>query len=403
MTATPSAIPGGVATARGFRAAGVSAGIKANGNPDLALLVSDVPAQVAAVFTTSKALAAPVVVSQEHLKRSGGTVRAIIVNSGCANACTGDDGLRVAREMAADTAHLVHCPVEQVLVASTGVIGVSLPMDKIHRGLPVAFHSLGADQGPQAARAIMTTDPFPKESAARISIGGTDVTIGGMAKGSGMIEPMMATMLGFVTTDAAVPHALLDRALREAVNLTFNAITVDGECSTNDCVMLMANGVSGAVVDESTYAAFVAGLTSVCHELALGIVRGGEGATKLVTVHVTGGATSEDARKAAKAIANSPLVKTALHGGDPNWGRLIAVAGRAGVAFELSRAAVVIGSIVLFKDGTPHDEAAPEAAAYLQGKDLTVSVDLGAGSASSTVWTCDLSAEYVRINADYRT
>ena len=403
MTATPSAIPGGVATARGFRAAGVSAGIKANGNPDLALLVSDVPAQVAAVFTTSKALAAPVVVSQEHLKRSGGTVRAIIVNSGCANACTGDDGLRVAREMAADTAHLVHCPVEQVLVASTGVIGVSLPMDKIHRGLPVAFHSLGADQGPQAARAIMTTDPFPKESAARISIGGTDVTIGGMAKGSGMIEPMMATMLGFVTTDAAVPHALLDRALREAVNLTFNAITVDGECSTNDCVMLMANGVSGAVVDQSTYAAFVAGLTSVCHELALGIVRGGEGATKLVTVHVTGGATSEDARKAAKAIANSPLVKTALHGGDPNWGRLIAVAGRAGVAFELSRAAVVIGSIVLFKDGTPHDEAAPEAAAYLQGKDLTVSVDLGAGSASSTVWTCDLSAEYVRINADYRT
>ena len=403
MTATPSAIPGGVATARGFRAAGVSAGIKANGNPDLALLVSDVPAQVAAVFTTSKALAAPVVVSQEHLKRSGGTVRAIIVNSGCANACTGDDGLRVAREMAADTAHLVHCPVEQVLVASTGVIGVSLPMDKIHRGLPVAFHSLGADQGPQAARAIMTTDPFPKESAARISIGGTDVTIGGMAKGSGMIEPMMATMLGFVTTDAAVPHALLDRALRDAVHDSFNAITVDGDSSTNDCVMLMANGVSGAVVDESTYAAFVAGLTSVCHELALGIVRGGEGATKLVTVHVTGGATSEDARKAAKAIANSPLVKTALHGGDPNWGRLIAVAGRAGVAFELSRAAVVIGSIVLFKDGTPHDEAAPEAAAYLQGKDLTVSVDLGAGSASSTVWTCDLSAEYVRINADYRT
>ena len=403
MTATGSVIPGGVATARGFRAAGISAGIKANGNPDLALLVSDVPAQAAAVFTTNLAVAAPVVISKEHLVRSGGTVRAIIVNSGCANACTGDDGLRVAREMAADTAHLVNCPVEQVLVASTGVIGVSLPMDKIHRGLPVAFRSLGADQGAQAARAIMTTDPFPKEAAARIRISGLDVTIGGMAKGSGMIEPMMATMLGFVTTDAAVPKALLDRALREAVNDTFNAITVDGECSTNDCVMLLANGVSGATVDDSTYAAFVAGLTSVCHELALGIVRGGEGATKLVTVTVTGGATSEEARKAAKAIANSPLVKTAIHGGDPNWGRLIAVAGRAGVAFELSRAAVVIGSIVLFKNGKPHDEAAPEAAEYLKGADLTVSVDLGAGRASSTVWTCDLSAEYVRINADYRT
>jgi len=213
----------------------------------------------------------------------------------------------------------------------------------------------------------------------------------------------MATMLGFVTTDAAVPQPLLDRALREAVHDTFNAITVDGECSTNDCVMLLANGASGAVVDESTYAAFVGALTSVCRELALGIVRGGEGATKLVSVTVTGAASTEDARRAAKAIANSPLVKTAIHGGDPNWGRLIAVAGRAGVAFELERAAVTIGSIVLFDNGRPHDERAPEAAAYLEGTDLAVAVDLGVGTASSTVWTCDLSAEYVRINAEYRT
>ena len=218
-----------------------------------------------------------------------------------------------------------------------------------------------------------------------------------------MIEPMMATMLGFVTTDADVPQALLARALREAVDDTFNAITVDGECSTNDCVMLLANGASKAVVNDANYATFVAGLTAVCRELALGIVRGGEGATKLVTVNVTGAASSTEARKAAKAIANSPLVKTAIHGGDPNWGRLIAVAGRAGVAFELSRAAVTIGSTVLFKDGRPYDEAAPEAAEYLKGTDLTVGVHLGAGSASSTVWTCDLSAEYVRINADYRT
>jgi len=403
MAATSTILQGGVTTPRGFRAAGISAGIKASGGLDLALLVSDAPARAAAVFTTNLAVAAPVIVSREHLARSGGTARAIIVNSGCANACTGDEGLQAARDMAAETARLVGCPVEQVLVASTGVIGVALPMAKIRIGLPIAFSAMGAGQGAQAAKAIMTTDPFPKESAAQIAIGGHDVAIGGMAKGSGMIEPMLATMLAFVTTDAAVPSPLLSRALRAAVDDTFNAITVDGECSTNDCVMLLANGASGVAVDETSYDAFVVGLTAVCRELALGIVRGGEGATKLVTVHVTGAASSDEARKCAKAIANSPLVKTAIHGGDPNWGRLIAVAGRAGVAFELARAAVVIGTTVLFEDGRPHDENAPQAAEYLKGTDLSVSVDLGAGRASSTVWTCDLSAEYVRINADYRT
>ena len=394
----------GVTTPQGFRAAGVSAGIKRGGGLlDLALLVSDVPATAAAVFTTNRALAAPVIVSREHLARSDGVARAIIVNSGCANACTGDEGVQAARDMAEETARLVGCPMEQVLVASTGVIGVSLPIAKIRRGLPAALGALGADQGGAAARAIMTTDPFPKEAAGRMTIGGRTIGIGGMAKGSGMIEPMMATMLAFVTTDAAVAHPLLERALRDAVHDSFNAITVDGECSTNDCVMLLANGASGGAVDEASYDAFVSALGAVCLELALGIVRGGEGATKLVTVTVTGAATSEDARRAAKAIANSLLVKTAVHGGDPNWGRLIAVAGRAGVAFELSRAAVTIGSTVLFKDGRPYDEAAPEAAEYLKQKEIALSVDLGAGSARSTVWTCDLSAEYVRINADYRT
>jgi len=403
MAAKVSTIRGGATTPRGFRAAGLRAGLKANRGLAFALLLSDGPAQAAAVFTTNLALAAPVVVSREHLARSGGTARAVIVNSGCANACTGDEGMQAARDMAAETARIVHCPAEQVLVASTGVIGVALPIDKIRDGLPAAFGALGADQGAMAARAIMTTDPFPKEAAAQVVIDGRDVTIGGMAKGSGMIEPMLATMLAFVTTDAAVPKTLLDRALREAVGDTFNAITVDGECSTNDCVMLLANGASGVAIDEVSYATFAEGLTAVCRELALGIVRGGEGATKLVTVMVKGAASSDEARKAAKAIANSLLVKTAIHGGDPNWGRLIAVAGRAGVAFELSRAAVMIGSTVLFENGRPHDEASPEAAEYLTGKDLTVSVDLGAGGASSTVWTCDLSAEYVRINADYRT
>jgi glutamate N-acetyltransferase/amino-acid N-acetyltransferase len=403
MTATLSTTPTGITVARGFRAAGVSAGIKANGNLDLALIVSETPANAAAVFTTNRAQAAPVLISLEHLKRSGGTARAIVVNSGCANACTGDEGMQVARAMAVETARLVSCPAEQVLVASTGVIGVALPIEKVRVGLPAAMQALAAEQGAAAARAIMTTDPFPKEASTRVTIGGREIAIGGMAKGSGMIEPMMATMLGFVTTDAAVPKPLLDRALREAVDDTFNAITVDGECSTNDCVMLLANGASGVEIGEATYGSFVNGLRDVCRELALGIVRGGEGATKLVTVTVTNAASRAEARRAAKAIANSPLVKTAIHGGDPNWGRLIAVAGRANVAFELSRASVQIGSIVLFKDGRPYDEAAPQAAAYLNRRDIEVFVGLGAGEASSTVWTCDLSAEYVRINADYRT
>src|SRR3954464_3993967 len=403
MPGAPSAGSGGVSTPRGVRAAGIKAGIKANGNPDLALIVSDTTADVAAVFTTNKTLAAPVIVSQEHVARSGGRARAIVVNSGCANACTGAQGLQHAREMTAETARLVGCPVEQVLVASTGVIGVGLPIAKVLGGLSVAFAALGPDQGPAAARAIMTTDVSPKEAARRVTIGGCGAAIGGMAKGAGMIEPMMATMLGFVTTDAAVPRPLLDRALREAVDDTFNAITVDGDSSTNDCVILFASGAGGAVVDESSYAAFRDGLTEVCRELALAIVRGGEGATKLVTVNVTGAASPDEARKAAKVIANSLLVKTAIHGGDPNWGRLIAVAGRAGVEFTLDRAAVTIGSIVLFDKGRPYDERASDAAAYLEGTDLTVAVDLGAGTASSTVWTCDLSAEYVRINAEYRT
>lgn len=394
---------GGVTTPQGYRASGSSAGIKANKGLDLALLLSDTPATAAAVFTTNRVQAAPILVSREHLRASGGVARAIVVNSGCANACTGDEGLRAARDMAAETARLVRCSVAEVLVASTGVIGVALPIEKIRAALPEAFRELSTEHGSMAARAIMTTDPFPKEAAADLKIGGRTIRIGGMAKGSGMIEPMMATMLAFITTDADVPQPLLARALREAVDDSFNAITVDGECSTNDSVMLLANGASGTSVDLGNYDAFVDGLHAVCRELALGIVRGGEGATKLVTVTVTGAASAGEARRAAKAIANSPLVKTAIHGGDPNWGRLIAVAGRANVAFELSRAAVMIGPTTLFRNGRPYDEAAAEAAEYLKGTEIAVSVDLGSGAASSTVWTCDLSAEYVRINAEYRT
>jgi glutamate N-acetyltransferase/amino-acid N-acetyltransferase len=400
------AVTGGVATAKGFRAAGISAGIKPTNKLDLALIVSDTPATAAAMFTLNKEQAAPVLVSKEHLAASGGVVRAVVVNSGCATACTGDLGMADARTMAAETATLVGCPTEQVLVASTGVIGVNLPMDKLKSGIPQAFAALSIAHGSQAAQAIMTTDPFPKESCATVAVGGKTVTIGGMAKGSGMIGPDMvpsATMFVFVTTDAAVSQPLLHRALVEVVDNTFNAITVDGDTSTNDAVVFMANGASGATIGDAEYPAFVKALSAVCLELALGIVRGGEGATKLVTITVSGAASSAEARKTAKAIANSLLVKTAIHGGDPNWGRLLAVAGRAGVAFNADRAKVTIGSTVLFADGRPYDDRAPEAAVYLKGSDIAVGVDLGAGTAASTVWTCDLSAEYVRINADYRT
>ena len=395
---------GGVTTPLGYRASGSSAGIKAGHGLDLALLVSDTPATAAAVFTTNRALAAPILVSREHLHASGGVARAIVVNSGCANACTGDEGFRAAREMAAETARLVGCSVAEVLVASTGVIGVALPIDKIRAALPAAFRGLAADQGSAAARAIMTTDPFPKEAGAEIQIGGRAVRIGGMAKGSGMIEPMMATMLGFVTTDADVPQPLLARALREAVDDSFNAITVDGECSTNDSVMLLANGAGGASIDELTYRPFVQALQAVCRELAMGIVRGGEGATKLVTVRIVGAASHADAWLAARTIANSPLVKTAIHGGDPNWGRLVAAAGRSGAAFVLDRASVSIGDIPLFARGVPHDDRARAAADVLKAREITVTVDLGTGGdQQATMWTCDFSAEYVKINAEYRT
>jgi glutamate N-acetyltransferase/amino-acid N-acetyltransferase len=399
-------VEGGITAPKGFRAAGVACGIKANGKLDLGLVASDDVASAAAVFTTNQAVAAPVIVSREHLAEGKGQARAIVVNSGCANACTGTEGLRVAQLMTAEVARALGCEPEEVLVASTGVIGVALDSRKVTDGIIAAADALG-DNHAEAARAIMTTDPFPKEHAVKVDAGGgKSFTIGGMAKGSGMIEPMLATMLGFLTCDAQVAPAVLQRALVEACDTTFNAITVDGECSTNDSVFALANGASGVAIGDRgrEYEALVEGLRAVCLELALGIVRGGEGATKLVSIHVTGAKTYDEAKRAARAIANSLLVKTAIHGADPNWGRLVAVAGRAGVTFSLSGARVMIGETVLFEHGRPFDERAPQAAEYLKGKDVRIEVNLGTGGPEdATIWTCDLSAEYVRINAEYRT
>lgn len=395
---------GGVTAPRLFRAAGLHCGIKASGKPDLALVVSDIPACAAGVFTTNRAQAAPVVLSQEHLAASHFQMRAIVSNSGCANACTGPQGMADAREMAALTAAELGCEPSQVLVASTGVIGVNLKMPALRTGIPRAVQTLKNTGGSAAAVAIMTTDPFPKEAAVRVTTEMGTFTVGGMTKGSGMIEPRMATMLGYLTTDAAVDPAMLSRALSDACRYTFNAITVDGEPSTNDCVVALANGASGVVIGEALYPALFEAFRVVAHTLALAIVRGGEGATKLVAITVTGAATDADAWMAARALANSPLVKTAVHGADPNWGRLIAAAGRSGAAFVLEQARVRIGPLVLFEEGRPFDDRAPQAAEYLKGTDLDIEVNVGAGGAhTATVWTCDLTAEYVKINAEYRT
>ena len=398
------AIEGGITASSGFRAAGVACGIKASGARDLTLVAADRPVSAAAVFTTNLVQAAPLLVSRERLAASGSRAAAIVVNSGCANACTGIDGIAHANQMADLTAGALGVNASEVLVASTGVIGVKLEMSRVERGIRQAARALSASGGSDAALGIMTTDPFPKETAVEVSSSRGTFRVGGMAKGSGMIEPMMATMLGFITTDAGVSPGLLQQALGAAVDETFNAITVDGECSTNDCVFALASGDSGVNLGSADLPLLTGALKAACEPLAVGIVRGGEGATKLVTVRVAGARSAEDARRAARAIANSLLVKTAIHGGDPNWGRLVAVAGRSRAGFSLDRAVVKIGPVELFSEGSPHDERASEAAAYLEGREIEIFVDLGTGGeGESRMWTCDLSAEYVRINAEYRT
>jgi glutamate N-acetyltransferase / amino-acid N-acetyltransferase len=406
-----TSIPGGITAPAGFRAAGVAAGIKKRGTGpepplDLALIVADRPVASAAMFTTNKAVAAPVVLSRAHLDASNGLTQAIVVNAGCANACTGDAGLEVARGMARAGADAAHCRVDQVLIASTGVIGVPLSLTKIQSGVAAASRALGRGiaEDDAAMRAIMTTDPFPKACAVEVATAQGAIRVGGMAKGSGMIEPRMATMLGFITTDVRVDPLVLSRALRRVVDETFNAITVDGECSTNDCVFALASGTSGVTITRDDDPLLIEPLRHVAGHLAREIVRGGEGATKLVTVRVSGALSHEDAWLAARTIANSPLVKTAIHGGDPNWGRLVAAAGRSGAAFDLGHASVAIGPVQLFVNGVPHDDRAEQAATVLESREIEIHVDLGTGGPhTATMWTCDFSAEYVRINAEYRT
>ena len=389
----------------GFRAAGVAAGIKKSGL-DVALIVSDVPASVAGVFTRSTVVGAPVEISRQKVKRGRG--RAIAVNAGVSNVAMGARGLRDARAMAALAARAVGCAESEVFVASTGVIGHPLPMDKIERGIAAAAKALRPDGLDAASRAIMTTDLVAKTAVARAKIDGRDVTLAGIAKGSGMIEPNMATMLSFLVTDAAIAPPLLRRMLKGAADESFNRVTVDGESSTSDTVLLLANGVAGhpPLRDGAGAGArrYAAALAEVSQELARAIARDGEGATKLVTVKVSGAKSADDATRAAKRIANSMLVKTALFGGDPNWGRILQTIGAGRVAIRLDRAVVTLAGVVVFRAGAPTGVAARErAAGAMRAKEVEVALDLGAGRHAATVWTCDLSYDYVRINAEYTT
>jgi glutamate N-acetyltransferase/amino-acid N-acetyltransferase len=396
-------VSSGVTAPRGFRAAGVAAGIKEEGL-DLALVVADAPCAAAGVFTLSRTSAAPVLVAREQL--APGRARAIVVNSGCANAATGAAGLDDAREMTHLAASALGCRPGEVVVASTGVIGVRLPMEQIRTGIAEAAARLSPEHGKDAARAIMTTDTKPKEASADLTLGGVPCAVGGMAKGAGMIAPNMATMLAFFTTDVAIEPALLHRALVSAVGESLNRITVDGDTSTNDCAVVLASGAAGAtaVGDEGPdYDAFRLALTEVARQLAQKLVRDGEGVTRVAEVRVEGACTQAEADRVARVVAESPLVKTALHGGDPNWGRVLAAVGRSGAEVDGSRVSIWIGEVWVAENGVAREYEEARAAAAMEEDPVRVRIHLGGGEAAGWMWTSDLSHGYVDINAHYRT
>jgi len=399
-------IKGSVTTPLGFKAATIRAGIKeSRKRDDLSLIVSDVSATVAGTFTSNRVKAPPVKLCERNL--IWGQAQAIIVNAGCANACTGEQGFRDAERMAEMTASALNIGKNLVFVCSTGTIGIPLPMNKIESALPSLIQTLTPDGGAAMAEAILTTDLVKKEVAVTITIAGKPVTIAGIAKGSGMIAPNMATMLAFITTDATVDQRALQDCLRHAVDLSFNRIIVDGDESTNDTVLMMANGAAGAELLQKKHPdwkKFWNAVVTVCHELAIKIVKDGEGATRFVTVTVTGAATRNDARLAARIIAKSPLVKTSWNGGDPNWGRLMAAIGYSGARFEESRINITFDEVCAVQGGIASNSSSLKALEQVYAKkEFTVTVDLQSGKSHHTVYTCDLSKDYVAINAEYMT
>lgn len=396
-------IDGGVTAAKGFAAGGVYTGVKSERN-DLGMIKSEVLAKAAAVFTQSKTSAAPVRISKEHI--ADGFAQGILVNSGNANACTGQQGLKDAKTLADLAAKCVGCDPNNILAASTGIIGIPLPMDLITKGfqeLPSLLSPSGSDD---FAEAMMTTDTFTKQIAVTFKINGKKVTVGGASKGSGMIHPNMATMLGFITTDIAIDGKLLNDALKKSVDHSFNMITVDGDTSTNDTVFVLANGMAEnqEIISEGPeLELFQKALTQVCVYLAKAIVRDGEGATKLVTVEIVGAGTFEHAKKAAFAVATSSLVKTAMFGEDPNWGRIMAALGYSEADIREEKIDIYIGGEAVVKKGIGINFDEKMLKEHLTNKEIIISIALNMGDAAATVWTCDLSYDYVKINGEYHT
>jgi len=393
-----------VTTPKGFLAGTARCGLKKAGD-DLAIIFSERPAVAAAVFTQNLVQAAPVLVSREHLRFK--THRAIVVNSGGANACTGEIGLNDARVTAQMVAEYFNCDDREVLVASTGVIGVQLDMDKITSGVREATGRLSRGAWGHVAEAIMTTDTKPKRAGRSSRLGGAAVKIAGVAKGAGMIHPDMATLLAFVTTDAAISKAALYAALKRAVNQSFNRVSVDGDTSTNDMLAVLANGAAGnepiTKPEGADFELFTKTLTEVCRDLAIQIARDGEGARKLITIRIRRAPSERAAAKIAATIATSPLVKTAIAGADANWGRILAAAGRSGVKFDISKVEIKLGDLAVARHGMglPFSEA--RALEILKREEVTITFDMRQGEAEVTEWTCDMTEDYVHINADYRS
>lgn len=397
-------INGGITAPEGFFATGVACGLKKDGKKDLAIICSEDSAAAAGVFTTNKVKGHSLQVTMEHIKN--GYANALIINSGCANACVGEQGYNDAKEIAATAAQLLDCSPEGILVGSTGVIGKRLDMEKIKAGIEELVSGMDPDGGHDAQEAIMTTDLIRKEIAVELEIQDSKVIIGGMAKGSGMIHPNMATMIGVITTDINISRKLLEKALKETVKHTFNRVSVDGDTSVCDMVIIMANGLAdnaGVVNEDEDYEKFRSGLELVCTSLSRLIARDGEGATKLVEVVVEGAANPDDAYKAASSIAKSPLVKTAIFGEDANWGRIITAAGYSGAEFDQSYVDIYIGDLLVCKSGCAVDFDEGRAKEILHGSEVKLTVRLNKGIFSDRMWTCDFSYDYVKINASYRS
>jgi glutamate N-acetyltransferase / amino-acid N-acetyltransferase len=395
---------GGVTAAKGFTAGGVYCGIR-KVKKDLAIIRSEAPATVAGVFTKNKVVAAPLLVDKEQLARTQ-ICSAVVVNSGNANACTGEQGMADAWQMVSKTAEALNVPKGQVLVSSTGVIGQYLPIDKITEGIQELAGKLSAHGGTDAAEAIMTTDTFSKEIAVQLNLDSAVVTIGGMCKGSGMISPNMATMLGFVTTDASISRAALQQALNKANEHSFNRLTVDGDMSTNDMVLVLANGAAkNAEIMKNTpaYEKFTQALEHVLVSLAKMIARDGEGASKLIEIVVNGARTEEEGAQAARSVANSNLVKTAMHGADANWGRVLAAVGYSGIEFDPAKVAISFNDVPVLRPNYEIVLDEEKAKATLMQDTIFIYINLHQGPARSRFWTCDLTKEYIHINASYRT